>query len=59
MNPVDAQGAEVRLHVVGIIRDPFDAGANGSGLFVSPAFVAQADRDGLATGGPGHLRPAP
>ena len=46
VNPVDAQGAEVRLHVVGMIRDPFDAGANGSGLFVSPAFVAQADEMG-------------
>ena len=46
VNPVDARGAEVRLRVVGVIRDPYDAGANGSGLFVSPAFTRYANQVG-------------
>jgi len=48
VDPIDPQGPKVALRVVGVIRDPFDAGNTGAGLFVSPAFRSYA----VAAGGP-------
>jgi ABC-type lipoprotein release transport system permease subunit len=45
-DPIAAQGPTVSLRVVGIIRDPFDAGTTGAGLFVSPAFYRYATKAG-------------